>query len=109
MKVGILSDGKPGHLNQSIGVAKILAEDLEFSLTIMDLSLKCPSMRTLSRLHQRFLCKNFNEINAKKIVNLFHPIFVDDFDLLIATGGNTAYISASLGKKNNIKMNKASG
>lgn len=104
MKIGILSDGKPGHLNQSIGVASILSEDLEFSFTIIDLSMRYSSLQSLSRIYQRFLCRNFNKINAVKIINLFHPIYVDDYDLLIATGGNTAYISASLGKNNNIKV-----
>tara|TARA_B110000444_G_scaffold197147_1_gene187935 strand:- start:78 stop:1058 length:981 start_codon:yes stop_codon:yes gene_type:complete len=104
MKIGILSDGKPGHLNQSIGIANILSEDLEFSLTIINLSMKYSSLQPLLRLYQRFLCRNFNKINAGKVINLFHPIYVDDFDLLIATGGNTAYISASLGKKKNIKV-----
>tara|TARA_B110000305_G_scaffold53690_1_gene59062 strand:+ start:1119 stop:2099 length:981 start_codon:yes stop_codon:yes gene_type:complete len=104
MKIGILSDGKPGHLNQSIGVVNILSEDLEFSFTIIHLSMKYSSLQALSRIYQRFLCRNFNKINAGKIINLFHPIYVDDLDLLIATGGNTAYISASLGKNNNIKV-----
>ena len=67
MKVGILSDGKPGHLNQSIGVATILSEDLEFNFTIIDLSMKYSSLQALSRLYQRFLCRNFNKINAGKI------------------------------------------
>ena len=40
MKVGILSDGKPGHLNQSLGIVNILAEDLELDFIIINLSLK---------------------------------------------------------------------
>ena len=104
MKVGILSDGKPGHLNQSLGVANILAEDMELDLFTIDLSLKNSLLKPFLRFYQRFLCQDFNQINVNKIINLFHPIAVDDFDLLIATGGNTAYISASLGKKHNIKV-----
>jgi len=104
MKAGILSDGKPGHLNQSLGIANILAEDLELELITINLSIKNPLLKPFLRFHQRFLCKDFNEINANKIINLFHPMAVSDFDLLIATGGNTAYISASLGKKHNIKV-----
>ena len=104
MKVGILSDGKPGHLNQSLGIANILAEDLKLDLITIDLSMKCSVFKSFLRLYQRFLCRDFNEINANKIINLFHPISVSDSDLLIATGGNTAYISASLGKKHNIKV-----
>ena len=104
MKVGILSDGKPGHLNQSLGIANILAEDLKLDLITIDLSMKFSLFKLFLRLYQRFLCRDFNEINANKIINLFHPISVSDSDLLIATGGNTAYISASLGKKHNIKV-----
>ena len=104
MKVGILSDGKPGHLNQSIGVAHILAEDLDFDLTVIDFSMKFPFFRAALRAYQRFLCKDFNDANASKIISLFQPFPIENFDLLIATGGNTAYISASLGKKNNIKV-----
>ena len=104
MKVGILSDGKPGHLNQSIGIANILAEDLELDLITINLLVKNPFFKPFLRFYQRFLCQDFNEINADKIINLFQPIAVNGFDLLIATGGNTAYISASLGKKHNIKV-----
>ena len=104
MKVGILSDGKPGHLNQSLGIANILAEDIELDLLTIDLSIKKPLLKPFLRFYQRILCQDFNEINANKIINLFQPIAVSDFDLLIATGGNTAYISASLGKKHNIKV-----
>ena len=104
MKVGILSDGKPGHLNQSLGIANILAEDIELDLITIDLSIKKPLLKPFLRFYQRILCQDFNEINANKIINLFQPIAVSDFDLLIATGGNTAYISASLGKKHNIKV-----
>ena len=42
MKVGILSDGKPGHLNQSLGIANILAEDLELELITINLLVKNP-------------------------------------------------------------------
>ena len=104
MKVGILSDGKPGHLNQSLGIANILAEDLELDLITIDLLVKNPLLKPFLRFYQRFLCQNFNETNANKIINLFQSIAVSDFDLLIATGGNTAYISASLGIKHNIKV-----
>ena len=98
MKVGILSDGKPGHLNQSLGIANILAEDLELDIITIDLLVKNPLLKPFLRFYQRFLCQNFNEINANKIINLFTPIAVSDFDLLIATGGNTAYILLHLEK-----------
>ena len=70
MKAGILSDGKPGHLNQSIGIAYILAEDLELDLINFDLYLKNPLLKPFLRFYQRFLCQNFNETNADKIINL---------------------------------------
>ena len=73
-------------------------------IKLIDLLLKNPLHKPFLRFYQRFLCQNFNETNANKIINLFQSIAVSDFDLLIATGGNTAYISASLGIKHNIKV-----
>ena len=34
MKVGILSDGKPGHLNQSLGIANILNQKDNFQVDV---------------------------------------------------------------------------
>lgn len=103
MKVLILSDGIPGHFNQSIGIAKILSEDLEITYKIINSQFKLKVFRSISMQIQKFFSRNFNFKSAKKIINLFHPIDLNTFDLIISTGRKVAYHSAALSMLHNIK------
>lgn len=100
MKVAILSDGKPGHFNQSIGIADIISEDVEVDYKVFDIE---PKFKFLIKIYQRFFIKDFNKNKAKKIINLFKPIDIKNFDLLISSGANTSMLSAALSKIYKVK------
>ena len=102
MKVAILSDGIPGHVNQSIGIINLLKEDILIEFTIIPLHQKYKFFRAFIKVYKKLLSKNLTIRNAKKIKNLYKDINIKNIDLLIATGGNTAHICASLGKIYNV-------
>ena len=100
MKVVILSDGKPGHFNQSIGVANIISEEVEVDYKIFNIE---PKFKFLIKYYQRYLARDFNKRKAKKIISLFKPIEIQNFDLLISSGANTSFLSAAFSKIYHIK------
>jgi len=103
MKIAIVSDDRPGHFNQSFGVSKIISENRNASTAIIESKLKINPLRSVIRLYQRSLVKNFNVKNAKKIIDLYEIKFTSDYDLIISSGGDVAYLSASLSKVFGIK------
>ena len=103
MKVAILSDDRPGHFNQSKGVVNLISEDIDLKYTVFSSKLKLHFLRSPLKLYQKFLAKNFNKTNAKKIIKIFQFVDLEDFDLLISSGGNTIYHSAALSNLFKIK------
>ena len=103
MKVAILSDDRPGHFNQSKGVVNLISEDIDLKYTVFSSKLKLHFLRSPLKLYQKFLAKNFNKTNAKKIIKIFQYVDLEDFDLLISSGGNTIYHSAALSNLFKIK------
>ena len=103
MKVAILSDDKPGHFNQSKGIVNLISEDIDLEYTVFTSKLKLHFLRSPLKLYQKFLAKNFNKTNAKKIIKIFQHVDLEDFDLLISSGGNTIYHSAALSNLFKIK------
>lgn len=80
MKVVIISDSKPGHFNQSLDVSKIISEKRKVSTVIIETKLKINTIRSLTRLYQRSLVKNFNIENAQKIINLYNIKFTKKYE-----------------------------
>ena len=103
MKVAILSDNRPGHFNQSKGVVNLISEDIDLEYTVFSTKLKLHFLRSPLKLYQKFLAKNLNKTNAKKIIKIFQYVDLEDFDLLISSGGNTIYHSAALSNLFKIK------
>ena len=103
MKVAILSDDRPGHFNQSKGVVNLISEDIDLKYTVFSSKLKLHFLRSPLKLYQKFLAKNLNKTNAKKIIKIFQYVDLEDFDLLISSGGNTIYHSAALSNLFKIK------
>ena len=102
MKTLILSDGIPGHVNQSRGVSSLLAESITIDESIIVLKPKIYFLRSPIKLLARALCKNLTNIKSRIIVNLFQSIDVSNIELVIAAGGNTAAYSAALSFLNKI-------
>ena len=52
MKVAILSDGIPGHVNQSIGIINLLSEDISIEFEIIPLHQKYSFLRSLIKVYK---------------------------------------------------------
>lgn len=102
INVKILSDGIPGHFNQSLGVCKLLKEELNLSVEIIDIYWRAYAIRSFCKIIGRFLCKDLTILKSKLIVLFFKKIDLNKADLLIAAGGNTFILNAALAKLNNI-------
>ena len=104
MRILILSDGIPGHFNQSIGIAKILSEEFEVVYEVVESKLKYNALRSILMQLQKLFVINLNLFKANLILSFFYNIDIDKFDLIISTGKKVAYQSAALslisGKKN---------
>ena len=96
MKVMILSDGVPGHFNQSKGVSKLIAEQINFIEEIKILEPKFFIFRSFIKILSRYLCKSLNKPRATLIQSFYKKIDIDNCDLIIAAGGNTAAFSAAI-------------
>ena len=96
MKVLILSDGIPGHFNQSRGVALLLGENILLNEEVKNLEPKIRLLRSPIKLLARYLCKDLTKFKAQIILNLFKSIDSSNIKLIIAAGGNTAAYSAAL-------------
>ena len=96
MKTLILSDGIPGHFNQSRGVASLLQEDIDLNEKVVQLEPKIRSLRSPIKLIARYLCNNLTKFKARIIISFFKPIDSSHVKLIIAAGGNTAAFSAAL-------------
>ena len=102
MRIAIISDGIPGHVNQSIGVANLLDEDIPTQQKTFNMVYKFPLIRSFSKLYLRHLFKNVTTLKVQKVLDIYYSLNLDDFDLIIAAGGNTSFIAAALSKKYNI-------
>lgn len=103
MRILILSDGIPGHFNQSIGIAKILSEEIEVVYEVVESKLKFNALRSISMQLQKLLVINLNLFKANLILSFFYKIDLDKFDLIISTGKKVAYQSAALSLISGIK------
>jgi len=90
MKVLLLTDGKPGHENQSIALCRHLGLTYE-TVTV---SYPCKSTKGLSYIFDRL------GIYTDKIFQIADSRFlVADFDLVISTGSTTFYPNKVLARK----------
>ncbi len=101
-RVLIISDGIPGHVNQSRGIVNLLKKKFEVFKIEIELEPKIRFLRSPINIIARTFCKGMNKYSARIIINLFKEIAVKDCDLIIAAGGNTAPIAAALKHNYNI-------
>ena len=100
----IISDGIPGHFNQSKGVASILSKKHPSNINIIELSFKSHQFRRLITVLSRLLMKIPNRLTAKIISFFYSSINTNEIDLIIAAGGKTAPYSAALKILNDIPV-----
>lgn len=96
-----LMDGRTGHISVTDGVISALEKNFDFDIIDMEVKLRnkflLQIMKKLINYHRfdKFLKKN------PKYLNIFYKKFsmpVEDIDLIISTGGETAYINIWLSR-----------
>ena len=92
----IISDGIPGHFNQSKGVAALLKNQHPSKTRIVDLQFKSYYFRGFITVFSRFLMKLPSSLTAKITTILYKKIDTSGVDLIIAAGGKTAPYTAAI-------------
>jgi len=95
-KILVISDGIPGHFNQSKGVASLLANKHSLETRIIDLQFRSHHLRGLITFFSRLLLRFPSSSTAKIISFLYKKIDTTGLDLIIAAGGKTAPYTAAL-------------
>ena len=95
-KILIISDGIPGHFNQSNGVALMISETCDCVITTHELSWHFYSLRSACTFIAKLLLRFNNKNIARGILWLYTPINTQGYDLVIAAGGNTMPVSAAI-------------
>ena len=95
-KILIISDGIPGHFNQSNGVAFMIKETFECAITTHELSWRLYALRSACNIFAKLLLRLNNKNIARGILWMYSPINIQGHDLVIAAGGNTMPVSAAI-------------
>jgi len=92
-RILIISDGKPGHLNQSIAFCKIK----NVSYDILEINFR-------SKFH-KLLSYFFDKIGffTDSLFCEYKKYYFDFYDAIVSTGSSTYYFSNFIGKKYNIR------
>ena len=100
----IISDGIPGHFNQSKGVASILSKTHPSNVHFTELSFKIHQLRGPITVFSRILMRLPNKLTANLVSFMYSSIETNGVDLIIAAGGKTAPYSAAIKVLNNIPV-----
>lgn len=100
----IISDGIPGHFNQSRGVASLLSNRHSSNIQITDITFKSHKFRGLIKFFSRFLMRMPSYFTAKTAFGLYFPINTNGIDLIISAGGKTAPYTAAIRILKNIPV-----
>ncbi|MDC1401529.1 mitochondrial fission ELM1 family protein [Gammaproteobacteria bacterium] len=95
-KILIISDGIPGHYNQSNGVAFMMKETFECAIRTHELSWRLYASRSACNIVAKLLLRFNNKNIARGILWMYSPINMQGHDLVIAAGGNTMPVSAAI-------------
>ena len=95
-KILIISDGIPGHYNQSNGVALMISETCDCVIKTHELSWHFYTLRSACTFIAKLLLRFNNKNIARCILWMYTPINTQGYDLVIAAGGNTMPVSAAI-------------
>ena len=95
-KILIISDGIPGHYNQSNGVALMISETCDCVIKTHELSWHFYTLRSACTFIAKLLLRFNNKNIARGILWMYTPINTQGYDLVIAAGGNTMPVSAAI-------------
>ncbi len=94
LNVCVLSDGRPGHVSQSLGLADALNTRWCLRIEIAECRVRRPILRKLLRFAARF------EWATDRVIASYTGMDrLPDADLIISTGGDTAMLNAVLARK----------
>ncbi len=100
LEILIISDGKIGHFNQSLGILKALKNSCNLQYSILEIKLKNSFFKKILQigLNLKFLRKFFKNPKNLKYINFFYNNFKLNkrVDIIISSGKNTAFLSAWL-------------
>ncbi len=100
--ITIISDGIPGHVNQSKGVAALLAQSYPVNIELHEMTFKIYFLRALFTIFAKLLLKKPNKASAKIVSFFYAPLDLKNCDLIIAAGGKTAPCAAANSLLDNI-------
>ena len=95
LSIWILSDGLPGHVNQSLGISKALVEEFPHDHVMLTFTLRHKLLRPLMRLLANF----FPFFLTRFTLSLFYrygSLPTSAPALIISAGGNTLFASAAV-------------
>jgi uncharacterized protein len=92
----IISDGIPGHFNQSNGVALMINEIHQCTIAIHEISWRLHLLGSACNILAKLLLQLKNKTIARSILWMYSPINLHGYDLIIAAGGNTMPVSAAI-------------
>lgn len=95
--VWIISDGLPGHYNQSIGLSNAMQSRFKYKVIVIDVQLKYKAVRSLMRLIANF----FPYLVGTSSFSLFYQhgeLPPKKPNLIISAGGNTLFANIALSK-----------
>jgi mitochondrial fission protein ELM1 len=92
-RILIISDGKPGHLNQSISFCKIK----EISYDILEVKFKTKFSKILSYIYDKLSIYKTDIFKETKHINY------EFYHAIVSTGSGTYYFNKVLSKKNKVK------
>ncbi|MFA9374973.1 MAG: ELM1/GtrOC1 family putative glycosyltransferase [Poseidonibacter sp.] len=92
-RILIISDGKPGHLNQSIAFCKIK----NISYDILEVKFKSKILKLLSYAYDK------SKFYTDSLFTQYRKYNFDFYDAVVSTGSSTYYFNKFISKKYNIK------
>lgn len=92
-RILIISDGKPGHLNQSIAFCKIK----KISYDILEVKFKSGFSKSLSYLYDKF------SFFTDSLFTNYRKYNYEFYDAIVSTGSSTYFFNKFVSKKYNIK------
>ena len=97
-KILIISDGIPGHFNQSKGIGYMISEVCECVITTHEISCRIYSLRSAITIIAKLLLQltNKNKKIARFVLWMHSPVNIQGYDLVIAAGGNMLPVSAAI-------------
>jgi mitochondrial fission protein ELM1 len=97
LEIWLLSDGLPGHANQSVGIVRALATDREVRVSRIATSLRSKALRSAAR----FLANRAPALRVHLAGPFYRLTGVPDTrpDLIVSAGGNTLAANLALARR----------